>query len=156
LILVSLPWTSGISSPMTANYIERANSPLDSECISAQVYTAWRQWAWRNSAIWCRQQCNLKNLEVSLTLPNNHLQDKWWSDWELIIYLSSCIELFYLSLSSSNDFHGVFPPSLVNHLSTSLQKLHVADNKIHGAVSSDIWRLSNLAILNLRGNLLTD
>ncbi|TVU48984.1 hypothetical protein EJB05_00273 [Eragrostis curvula] len=95
---------------------------------------------------------NLKNLEV-LLVENNHLEDKWSSDWDLIIFLSNCTNLLRLALGS-NNFQGVFPPSPVN-LSTTLQSLNLDHSKIHGAISSDIWKLSSLAILNLRGNLLT-
>ncbi|CAL4905016.1 unnamed protein product [Urochloa decumbens] len=95
---------------------------------------------------------NLKDLEV-LTLGSNKLEDKWGSDWELIALLSNCSNLFYLSLDS-NNFQGVFPPSIVN-LSSTMQKLHLAHNQFHGAISSDIWKFSNLAILSLRGNFLS-
>ncbi|KAL6643872.1 hypothetical protein ACP70R_018638 [Stipagrostis hirtigluma subsp. patula] len=94
----------------------------------------------------------LKNLGV-LTVGNNQLEDKWSSDWELISSLSNCTKLFDLSLDS-NNFQGVFPPSLVN-LSGTMQKIYLEDNKIHGAISSDIWKLSNLTTLTIRGNFLT-
>ncbi|CAN6357113.1 unnamed protein product [Urochloa humidicola] len=95
---------------------------------------------------------NLKDLEV-LTLGSNKLEDKWGSDWELIASLTNCSNLFYLSLDS-NNFQGMFPPSIVN-LSSTMQKLHLAHNKFRGAIPSDIWKLSNLAILSLRGNFLS-
>ncbi|KAL6847141.1 hypothetical protein ACP4OV_022994 [Aristida adscensionis] len=95
----------------------------------------------------------LENLRV-LTLANNQLKDRWSGDWELISSLSNCTRLFYLSLDS-NNFQGVFPPSIVN-LSTTMKNLHLGHNKIHGAISTDIWKLSNLTILTLRGNFLTD
>ncbi|KAF8655668.1 hypothetical protein HU200_060987 [Digitaria exilis] len=90
---------------------------------------------------------SLKDLEV-LTLGNNKLEDKWGSDWELMQSLSNCSKLFSLSLDS-NNFQDVLPPSIVN-LSNTMQNLHLAHNKFHGAISSDIWKLSNLAILSLR------
>jgi hypothetical protein len=37
-----------------------------------------------------------------------------------------------------------------------MQNLHLAHNKFHGAIPSDIWKLSNLTILTVRGNFLTD
>ncbi|PUZ67948.1 hypothetical protein GQ55_3G475200 [Panicum hallii var. hallii] len=95
---------------------------------------------------------NLRDLEV-LTLGNNQLADEWGSDWELMASLSNCSKLFSLSLDS-NNFQGVLPPSIVN-LSNTMQKLHLAHNKFHGSISSDIWKLSNLAILSLRGNFLS-
>ncbi|CAL4890882.1 unnamed protein product [Urochloa decumbens] len=95
---------------------------------------------------------NLKDLEV-LTLGSNKLADKWGSDWELIASLSNCSNLFSLSLDS-NNFQGVFPPSIAN-LSSTMQKLLLEQNKFHGAISSDIWKLSNLAALGLRGNFLS-
>ncbi|XP_012700391.1 probable LRR receptor-like serine/threonine-protein kinase At3g47570 [Setaria italica] len=95
---------------------------------------------------------NLKDLEV-LTLGNNQLEDKWGSDWELIGSLSNCSKLFSLSLDS-NSFQGVFPPSIVN-LSNTMQKLHLAHNEFRGAISSDIWKLSDLDTLILRGNFLS-
>ncbi|KAJ1266456.1 hypothetical protein BS78_08G152500 [Paspalum vaginatum] len=93
----------------------------------------------------------LKDLEV-FTLANNQLEDKWGSDWELMASLSNCTMLFSLSLST-NNFQGAFPPSLVN-LSTTMQSIYLDQNKIHGAISSDIWRLGNLTTLTLRGNFL--
>lgn len=86
---------------------------------------------------------NLKDIEV-LTLGNNKLADRWGSDWELMALLSNCSMLFYLSLDSKN-FQGVFPPCIVN-LSNTMQKLHLAHNKFHQAIS-DIWKLSNIDIL---------
>lgn len=95
---------------------------------------------------------NLRDLEV-LTLGNNQLADEWGSDWELMASLSNCSKLFYLALDS-NNFQGVLPPSIAN-LSNTMQKHHLAQNKFHGSISSDIWKLSNLAILSLRGNFLS-
>ncbi|CAL4890876.1 unnamed protein product [Urochloa decumbens] len=67
--------------------------------------------------------------------------------------LSNCSKLLSLALGS-NNFQGVFPPSLFN-LSTTMQSIYLEHNKIHGGISSDMWRLQNLTVLVLRGNFLS-
>jgi Leucine-rich repeat (LRR) protein len=95
---------------------------------------------------------NLKDLEV-LIVGSNRLEDRWGSDWELIMSLSNCTKLLSLALGS-NNFQGVFPPSLAN-LSTTMQSIYLDHNKIHGGIPSDMWRLRNLTFLGLRGNFLS-
>ncbi|GJN35543.1 hypothetical protein PR202_gb24330 [Eleusine coracana subsp. coracana] len=94
----------------------------------------------------------LKNLEV-LNLQFNQLEEIWNKDWGLMAALGNCSKLLALSLSS-NRFHGVLPPSLVN-LTIGIQQILMYGNRISGTVSPAIGKFSNLRALALADNALS-
>uniref|UniRef100_A0A0D3HWV2 Receptor kinase-like protein Xa21 n=1 Tax=Oryza barthii TaxID=65489 RepID=A0A0D3HWV2_9ORYZ len=94
----------------------------------------------------------LKDLD-KLNLQFNQLEDKWDKDWPLMAALGNCSRLFALSLSS-NKFEGDLPASLVN-LTIGIEKIFMNENRISGAIPSEIGKFRNLDVLALADNALT-
>ncbi|KAL3730185.1 hypothetical protein ACJRO7_027229 [Eucalyptus globulus] len=91
----------------------------------------------------------LKGLYM-ITLSDNHLRD----DLSFISSLVNCSNLTYLDMQM-NLFYGSFPRSFSN-LSTSIEWISMANNRIQGSIPLAIGNLFNLSFLDLRDNFLTD
>ena len=94
----------------------------------------------------------LTNL-VFLVLADTFLEAEGPKDWEFITTLTNCSQLTALVLGNCK-FGGVLPDSISN-LSTSLQILQLARNKITGPIPKDIGNLISLQDLELSSNSFT-
>ncbi|CAL4905013.1 unnamed protein product [Urochloa decumbens] len=118
---------------------------------------------------------NLKDLEV-LIVGSNQLEDKWGSDWELIMSLSNCSKLLSLALGSNNFqdmwrlqnltvlglrgnfLSGNIPPSIGELYNIGL--LDLSQNNISGEIPVTLGNLTSLSVLylfenNLQGSIPT-
>ncbi|CAO2148089.1 unnamed protein product [Urochloa humidicola] len=74
-------------------------------------------------------------------------------DWSFLSSLTNCTQLVNLYLGT-NTLRGVLP-STVGNLSSSLEVLHLRENKISGTIPTEIERLRNLKLLYMENNFLT-
>jgi Leucine-rich repeat (LRR) protein len=85
-----------------------------------------------------------------LDLAKNRLEADDDKGWEFIDSLSNCSQLSHLSLGGYS-FGGQLPASITN-LSSTLEKLYIADSKISGSLPADIGNLVGLNRLVIVNN----
>ncbi|XP_027089902.2 putative receptor-like protein kinase At3g47110 [Coffea arabica] len=95
---------------------------------------------------------NLRNL-FWLNVLTNQLGSGASGDLNFISSLSNCQNLEFLDIAQ-NHFGGKLPDSITN-LSTSLTRLLVGQNMIHGTIPKDISELFNLNVLSIKETLIS-
>ncbi|XP_048444075.1 probable LRR receptor-like serine/threonine-protein kinase At3g47570 [Pyrus x bretschneideri] len=95
---------------------------------------------------------NLHKLEW-LILADNHLGSGGIDDLTFLCDLTNATHLELLTMFT-NNFGGTLPPCIAN-LSSSLKKIHIAQNKILGSIPNEISNLANLEVLVMAENQLS-
>ncbi|KAK2969054.1 hypothetical protein RJ640_002786 [Escallonia rubra] len=95
---------------------------------------------------------NLRDLEY-LQLNGNQFGSGKLDDLSFIASLTNCTNLREFTLSG-NQFGGVLPGSIAN-LSSKLETLWLAWNKISGTIPQEIGNLNNLYLLNIQVNMIS-